>query len=91
MCGAVGAGAAAQEPSDQRVVGRRLEPAIAWRLAIAASPRAASAGARPSVIGDRPRNRAIVEALYGTGARVAELVELERKQLVPDTEDGPAT
>ncbi len=29
---------------------------------------------------------AIVEALYGTGARVAELVQLECKQLVPDTE-----
>jgi integrase len=35
---------------------------------------------------DQPRDRAIVEALYGTGARVAELVQLQRKQLVADTE-----
>jgi site-specific recombinase XerD len=39
-----------------------------------------------SALEDRPRNRTIVEALYGTGARVAELVQLQRKQLVADTE-----
>ena len=34
----------------------------------------------------QPRARAIVEALYGTGARVEELVQLRRRQLVPDLE-----
>lgn len=34
----------------------------------------------------QPRDRAIVEALYGTGARVEELVQLLRRQLVPDLE-----
>ena len=34
----------------------------------------------------QPRNRTIVEALYGTGARVDELVSLRRRQLVVDTE-----
>jgi integrase len=34
----------------------------------------------------QPRDRAIIEALYGTGARVDELVQLRRRQLVPDLE-----
>jgi integrase len=36
----------------------------------------------------KPRDRAIIEALYGTGARVDELVQLKRQQLVADI-DGP--
>jgi integrase len=36
----------------------------------------------------QPRDRAIIEALYGTGARVDELVQLKRQQLVADI-DGP--
>jgi integrase len=35
---------------------------------------------------DQPRNRAIIEALYGTGARVDELVQLKPRQLVADIE-----
>jgi site-specific recombinase XerD len=34
----------------------------------------------------KPRDRAIIEALYGTGARVDELVQLRRRQLVADIE-----
>jgi site-specific recombinase XerD len=34
----------------------------------------------------KPRDRAIIEALYGTGARVDDLVQLRRRQLVPDLE-----
>jgi site-specific recombinase XerC len=36
----------------------------------------------------QPRDRAIIEALYGTGARVDELVQLRSRQLVADI-DGP--
>ena len=35
---------------------------------------------------NHPRNRAIIEALFGTGARVDELAQLKRRQLVADLE-----
>jgi site-specific recombinase XerD len=41
-----------------------------------------------TAVEDKPRDRAIIEALYGTGARVDELVQLKRQQLVADI-DGP--
>jgi integrase/recombinase XerD len=39
-----------------------------------------------TAVENQPRDRAIIEALYGTGARVDELVQLRRRQLVADTE-----
>jgi integrase/recombinase XerD len=41
-----------------------------------------------TAVENKPRDRAIIEALYGTGARVDELVQLRRRQLVADI-DGP--
>jgi site-specific recombinase XerD len=41
-----------------------------------------------TAVENKPRNRAIIEALYGTGGRVDELVQLRRRQLVADI-DGP--
>jgi integrase/recombinase XerD len=41
-----------------------------------------------TAIEKQPRDRAIIDALYGTGARVDELVQLRRRQLVADI-DGP--
>jgi integrase/recombinase XerD len=41
-----------------------------------------------AAIEKQPRDRAIIDALYGTGARVDELVQLRRRQLVADV-DGP--
>ena len=37
-----------------------------------------------TAVEDRPRDRAIIEALYGTGARVEELVQMRRRQLVAE-------
>jgi len=37
-----------------------------------------------TAVENKPRDRAIIEALYGTGARVDELVQLRRRQLVAE-------
>ena len=41
-----------------------------------------------TAIEKQPRDRAIIDTLYGTGARVDELVQLRRRQLLADI-DGP--
>ncbi len=57
---------------DSRRAERRLEEIELFRLLTA--------------VQNHPRNRSIIDALYGSGARVEELVQLKRRQLIADNE-----